>query len=350
MNPDPNSDNAPPVPDVRRPITIEWAPRNGIAVKNADGTYPTIDAIFDALNPPPPVAAGRAGVELVERLRPICHAFVQRAHLQSNPVLEKLNLADAQTCLDAITALSAPGVEELISPGPVSRKLRDCVHASPSVPGSDGAGSQICPNERAEKAEAELAALRVARTPAPGAGETPRTNAEFDRIERSTGTTNQDRFWDMADFARQLERELAAARELSCRWEKSAVERLKQIGDMEAYAELTQHTPAARAATDGADTRRLLLFAGEILAQFHNQGEHGDVGGDFIQETGARCGLLEEKTMTEPCCDTCVCAELTDFPAQCFRLTELGNRAQDTAQRPAAATAPLPGEGGGVES
>jgi hypothetical protein len=47
-----------------------------------------------------------------------------------------------------------------------------------------------------------------------------------------------------------------------------------------------------------------------------------DYDGGSIQDDLHRLGLLEEKTMTEPCGDVCDCAELVgEFPTQCYRIT-----------------------------
>ena len=60
-------------------------------------------------------------------------------------------------------------------------------------------------------------------------------------------------------------------------------------------------------------------FADEML-QIAFQGGYAD--GADIQDLAEKCGLLEEVTRTSACSETgCVCAELGDFPQQCYSKT-----------------------------
>lgn len=40
-----------------------------------------------------------------------------------------------------------------------------------------------------------------------------------------------------------------------------------------------------------------------------------------IQELAVNHGVLVEVTVTEPCGDDCMCAEVSDFPLKCYRLS-----------------------------
>lgn len=57
-------------------------------------------------------------------------------------------------------------------------------------------------------------------------------------------------------------------------------------------------------------------FADDIL---HIVWDGGDIGGDVVQELAESRGLIKETVMQEPCGENCTCAEVTDFPATCFR-------------------------------
>ena len=65
--------------------------------------------------------------------------------------------------------------------------------------------------------------------------------------------------------------------------------------------------------------RQLVAFAREVLGGYGCD-EIGDIDGGDLQEIAHKHGLLLEFTVTEPCGDTCVCAESGDFPATCYRL------------------------------
>lgn len=48
----------------------------------------------------------------------------------------------------------------------------------------------------------------------------------------------------------------------------------------------------------------------------------GDLDGSDLQEWAEACGLLHEVHVTEPCGDSCRCAEWDDFPQECLRETD----------------------------
>lgn len=62
----------------------------------------------------------------------------------------------------------------------------------------------------------------------------------------------------------------------------------------------------------------LRAFAQDILRESRTSLGPGDIGGDFIQESAFKHGLLEKRTVTEPCCDNCPCADVGNFPTQCY--------------------------------
>jgi hypothetical protein len=59
-------------------------------------------------------------------------------------------------------------------------------------------------------------------------------------------------------------------------------------------------------------------FAMSILDEHRQDGYPSDVDGGTIQDAAVKYGLLVEREVTEPCGETCTCAEVTDFPTTCF--------------------------------
>lgn len=86
---------------------------------------------------------------------------------------------------------------------------------------------------------------------------------------------------------------------------------------------------AAEYALQQAELVSLLAFAGEILRRHRGDDPHdiGDVGGGAIQDAAVKFGLLESRTVTEACGAVCVCAEVGDFPRECYFYSPLANRA-----------------------
>ena len=85
------------------------------------------------------------------------------------------------------------------------------------------------------------------------------------------------------------------------------------------------------------DAERLLRFAGRILTVTRKEYGGGDVDGGDVQEWLLADGLLETRMVTEPCGESCVCAEWDEFPQDCHFLTALGDKAL-TALSPSAPT------------
>ena len=85
------------------------------------------------------------------------------------------------------------------------------------------------------------------------------------------------------------------------------------------------------------EAERLLRFAGRILTVTRKEYGGGDVDGSDVQEWLLADGLLETRMVTEPCGESCVCAEWDEFPQDCHFLTALGDKAL-TALSPSAPT------------
>jgi hypothetical protein len=56
-------------------------------------------------------------------------------------------------------------------------------------------------------------------------------------------------------------------------------------------------------------------FADEMI-QIAFEGSNAD--GAAIQEIAERYGLLRRELKTEPCCEECQCALVSDFPLECY--------------------------------
>ncbi|MEM9759663.1 MAG: hypothetical protein AAF933_10545, partial [Pseudomonadota bacterium] len=64
---------------------------------------------------------------------------------------------------------------------------------------------------------------------------------------------------------------------------------------------------------------KLLQFT-QAMAEISFEG--GTADGWDIQSKLETLGLITEVTVTEPCCEGyCTCAEVTDFPTECYRFT-----------------------------
>lgn len=87
------------------------------------------------------------------------------------------------------------------------------------------------------------------------------------------------------------------------------------------YALYTQPPEVARDAVDAlrAEVTSLRLFANEIM----NDWWEGDLDGGSRQDIAERHGLIAGFEVTEACGELCNCAELGEWPTQCFRRTPL---------------------------
>lgn len=63
---------------------------------------------------------------------------------------------------------------------------------------------------------------------------------------------------------------------------------------------------------------KLAAFGAAVLKSHRNDGEPGDVDGGALQELAEKHGLLEQRTVNEPCREGCSCAVYGDFPSTCF--------------------------------
>jgi len=78
------------------------------------------------------------------------------------------------------------------------------------------------------------------------------------------------------------------------------------------------------------EIERLRKFVGRVLGEARQY--MSDIDGGDVQAWAVECGLLEEWTPTEPCGEQCECAEVADFPTQCYRLTGVGKAAINAAR------------------
>ena len=59
-------------------------------------------------------------------------------------------------------------------------------------------------------------------------------------------------------------------------------------------------------------------FANKLISIAH---DGGDISGGDLQDIALKYGLLEEVKMFCPCSESCVCAEVGEFPMICLRKT-----------------------------
>lgn len=76
--------------------------------------------------------------------------------------------------------------------------------------------------------------------------------------------------------------------------------------------------PAELAAKAG-EVEALRGFAQRVMESW----PHGDVDGGDLQEAAYAAGLLAPITATEPCGESCSCAEWGEWPIECYRKTDL---------------------------
>jgi len=85
-----------------------------------------------------------------------------------------------------------------------------------------------------------------------------------------------------------------------------------------AALEIPDAASPAQAAVADVDAR--LARFGALMMQEHRgpSGEIGDIDGFTAQERAVACGILEPRTVTEPCGESCECVGA--FPTECFFL------------------------------
>lgn len=77
-----------------------------------------------------------------------------------------------------------------------------------------------------------------------------------------------------------------------------------------------------------------IRFAGMVLETHRNNGEPGDLDGDFLQNAAEKCGLIERMEVSAPCCEGCTCAGIADFPTECLFNTDAGKDAIAASKLP----------------
>lgn len=74
----------------------------------------------------------------------------------------------------------------------------------------------------------------------------------------------------------------------------------------------------------------LAAFGLACLDEHRQDSLCGDLDGGWLQEQAIKAGVIEARNVTSPCCDRCVCAEVSDFPLTCYfdtKETEAGRAA-----------------------
>lgn len=95
----------------------------------------------------------------------------------------------------------------------------------------------------------------------------------------------------------------------------TATARIEELAQQLAAAALPQPPQGA----EGGALTKLAKF-GALMLRAHRgtqSCEVGDIGGDTAQEAAIECGLLEQRIVTTPCGESCVCADI-GFPAECY--------------------------------
>lgn len=63
-------------------------------------------------------------------------------------------------------------------------------------------------------------------------------------------------------------------------------------------------------------TDKLAAFGAWAALEFRES--LGDLDGGSAQDAMERCGVIERRTVTEPCGEACVCVEYGEFPHDCY--------------------------------
>lgn len=77
------------------------------------------------------------------------------------------------------------------------------------------------------------------------------------------------------------------------------------------------------------DNLNLMRFAARVMKSW----PEGDVDGGDLQRIANECGLLHPVTVTEPCGEICGCADLVDFPCNCYWPTPLLTACREADKR-----------------
>lgn len=66
-----------------------------------------------------------------------------------------------------------------------------------------------------------------------------------------------------------------------------------------------------------------LAALGLAVLKAHRCDSGCDIDGGTLQDMAEKAGALERRTVTEPCCEQCACADCgADFPTECFFVPE----------------------------
>lgn len=113
----------------------------------------------------------------------------------------------------------------------------------------------------------------------------------------------------------------------------SAIAELLEEHDIAVCEVVKLHRKIADLERELAEARRdaihRLAAFGWACLQEHRQ-EMADIDGFAAQELALKAGVIEEREVTEPCGDNCVCAEVADFPTRCYFIAEDCRRAMGT--------------------
>lgn len=82
---------------------------------------------------------------------------------------------------------------------------------------------------------------------------------------------------------------------------------------------------------ENADLRKAAGFAGIVLSTY--RAEVGDLDSAWLQEQAEAHGMIEKRQATEQCGEGCVCAEVANFPCECYFVTDSGQVAIDAARK-----------------
>jgi hypothetical protein len=119
---------------------------------------------------------------------------------------------------------------------------------------------------------------------------------------------NYDQLCGLADYARRVGT-IDALADVALQWAGQADKEMERLT---------------------AERDQLRKFVGRVLGEARQY--MSDIDGGDVQAWAVECDLLEEWTATEPCGEQCECAEVADFPARCYRLTETGKAAIGAAK------------------
>jgi hypothetical protein len=90
-------------------------------------------------------------------------------------------------------------------------------------------------------------------------------------------------------------------------------------------------SPQPAAGADEQDAVRALAAFGAAILNRMRRSWGNDIDGYDAEEMGLKAGVLVRQTIDEPCCETCECAEVADFPLECNRILTIALPILDAA-------------------